>query len=57
MPRPLLPDCVALNSFQLFSSQVQTVLEVLKLCMLQVVFDMLIVHEGDLLVNASVGVY
>jgi hypothetical protein len=31
VPWPLLPDHAALNSFQLFSNQVQTVLEMLKL--------------------------
>jgi hypothetical protein len=47
---------MALNSFQLFLSQIQTTPEVLKLRVLQVVFDMLMVHEGDFLANASVGV-
>jgi len=47
---------MALNSFQLFLSQVQTAPEVLKLRVLQVVFDVLMVHEGDFLANASVGV-
>jgi hypothetical protein len=48
---------MALNSFQLFLSQVQTVPEVLKLRMLQVVFDVFMVHEGEFLANASVGVH
>jgi condensin complex subunit 3 len=54
----LLPDRAAhgSNSFQLFLSQVPTAPEVLKLRMLQVVFDVLMVHEGNFLANASVGV-
>jgi hypothetical protein len=44
---------MALNSFQLFLSQMQTVPEVLKLRMLQVVFDVFMVHEGEFLANAS----
>jgi len=47
---------MALNLFQLFLSQVQAVPEVLKLHVLQVVFDVLMVHEGDFLANASIGV-
>jgi condensin complex subunit 3 len=52
----LIARRMALNSFQLFLSQVQTASEVLKLRVLQVVFDVLMVHEGDFLANASVGV-
>ena len=52
----LIARRMALNSFQLFLSQVQTAPEVLKLRVLQVVFDVLMVHEGDFLANASVGV-
>ena len=48
--------CMILNPFQLFLSQVQTVPEVLKLCMLQVVFEVLMVHKGNLLANASIDV-
>ncbi|KAF8268083.1 nuclear condensing complex subunit [Lactarius quietus] len=51
----LIARRMALNSFQLFLSQVQTAPEVLKLRVLQVVFDVLMVHEGDFLANASVG--
>ncbi|KAI9431956.1 hypothetical protein H4582DRAFT_2062359 [Lactarius indigo] len=51
----LITRRMALNSFQLFLSQVQTAPEVLKLRVLQVVFDVLMVHEGDFLANASVG--
>ena len=47
---------MVLNPFQLFLSQVQTVLEVLKLHVLRVVFDVLMVHKGDLLANASIDV-
>jgi condensin complex subunit 3 len=52
----LIARRMALNSFQLFLSQVQTAPEVLKLRVLQVVFDVLMVHEIDFLANASVGV-
>lgn len=52
----LIARRMALNSFQLFLSQVQTAPEILKLRVLQVVFDVLMVHEGDFLANASVGV-
>jgi condensin complex subunit 3 len=52
----LIARRMALNSFQLFLSQVQSAPEVLKLRVLQVVFDVLMVHEGDFLANASVGV-
>ncbi|KAI9511024.1 nuclear condensing complex subunit [Russula earlei] len=51
----LIARRMALNSFQLFLSQVQTAPEVLKLRVLQVVFDVLMVHESDFLANASVG--
>jgi len=30
---------------------------ILKLCVLQVMFDMLMVHEGDFLANASISVH
>ncbi|KII87700.1 hypothetical protein PLICRDRAFT_30295 [Plicaturopsis crispa FD-325 SS-3] len=40
---------MALNSFQLFLSQVQAAPEVLKLRVLQIVFDILMVHEGEFL--------
>jgi condensin complex subunit 3 len=52
----LIARHMALNSFQLFITRVQTAPEVLKLCMLQVAFDVLMVHEGDFVANASVGV-
>ena len=39
---------MALNSFQLFLSQVQTASEVLELHVPQVVFDVLMVHERRL---------
>lgn len=47
---------MALNSFQLFLSQVQAAPEVLKTRVLQIVFDMLMVHEGDFLGRGGVGV-
>ena len=52
----LIAQRMALNSFQLFLSQVQIAPEVLKLHVLQVVFDVLMVHKGDFLANASIGV-
>ncbi|CCM04766.1 uncharacterized protein FIBRA_06956 [Fibroporia radiculosa] len=45
----LIARRMALGSFQLFLSQVQTAPEVLKISVLQVVFDILMVHEGDFL--------
>lgn len=47
---------MALNSFQLFLSQVQTAPEVLKLRVLQIVFDILMVNEGDFLGPGSTNV-
>lgn len=47
---------MALNSFQLFLSQVQTAPEVLKLRVLQIVFDILMVNEGDFLGSGSTNV-
>jgi hypothetical protein len=40
---------MALNSFQLFLSQVQSAPEILKMRVLQIVFDILMVHEGEFL--------
>ena len=40
---------MAINSFQLFLSQIQTAPEVLKIRVLEIVFDILIVHEGEFL--------
>ncbi|KAI0366098.1 hypothetical protein BV20DRAFT_972331 [Pilatotrama ljubarskyi] len=40
---------MALNSFQLFLSQVQTAPEVLKIRVLQITFDILMVNEGAFL--------
>ncbi|KAH8101082.1 nuclear condensing complex subunit [Cristinia sonorae] len=45
----LIARRMALNSFQLFLSQVQSAPEVLKLRVLQIVFDILMVNEGDFL--------
>ena len=39
-----------------YHSCLQGFSRVLKLCVLQVVFDVLMVHEGDFLANVSVGV-
>jgi condensin complex subunit 3 len=47
---------MALNSFQLFLSQVQSSPKVLKTRVLQIVFDMLMVHEGDFLDRGAIGV-
>jgi hypothetical protein len=44
---------MALNSFQLFISQIQSAPEVLKVRVLQIVFDILMVHEGDFLGKAA----
>ncbi|KAI0063895.1 hypothetical protein BV25DRAFT_1823946 [Artomyces pyxidatus] len=51
----LIARRMALGSFQLFLGQVQAAPEVLKIRVLQVVFDVLMVHEGDFLAKASVG--
>lgn len=40
---------MALSSFQLFLSQVQSAPEVLKVRVLQIIFDILMVHEGAFL--------
>ena len=40
---------MALSSFQLFLSQVQSAPEVLKIRVLQIIFDILMVHEGAFL--------
>lgn len=45
----LLSQRMALNSFQLFLSQIQSAPEVLKIRVLQIVFDILMVHEGEFL--------
>lgn len=47
---------MALNSFQLFLGQIQTAPEILKIRVLQIVFDILIVHEGEFLGKGGVGV-
>lgn len=47
---------MALNSFQLFLGQVQAAPEVLKTSVLHIVFDILMVHEGDFLGPGSVNV-
>ncbi|OAX38286.1 hypothetical protein K503DRAFT_718426 [Rhizopogon vinicolor AM-OR11-026] len=43
----LIARRMALNSFQLFLGQIQTAPEVLKIRVLQIVFDILMVHEND----------
>lgn len=40
---------MAVNSFQLFLGQIQTAPEVLRVRVLQIVFDILMVHEADFL--------
>ncbi|KAH9837531.1 nuclear condensing complex subunit [Rhodofomes roseus] len=45
----LIARRMALNSFQLFLGQVQAAPEVLKTSVLHIVFDILMVHEGDFL--------
>ena len=47
---------MALNSFQLFLSQIQAAPEVLKLRVLQIVFDILMVHDAEFLGRGNVGV-
>ena len=47
---------MALNSFQLFLGQVQAAPEVLKTSVLHIVFDILMVHEGDFLGPGSTNV-
>ncbi|KAF8424272.1 nuclear condensing complex subunit [Boletus edulis BED1] len=51
----LIARRMALNSFQLFLSQVQSAPEVLKTRVLQIVFDMLMVHEADFLGKGGIG--
>ncbi|KAG1834854.1 nuclear condensing complex subunit [Suillus variegatus] len=45
----LIARRMALNSFQLFLGQIQTAPEVLRIRVLQIVFDILMVHENDFL--------
>ena len=47
----LIARRMALNSFQLFLGQIQTAPELLKLRVLQVVFDILMVHDRDFFGN------
>lgn len=47
---------MALSSFQLFLKQVQQSPEDLKIRVLHVIFDIMMVHEGDFLGNPTVGV-
>lgn len=51
----LIARRMALNSFQLFLSQIQAAPEVLKIRVLQIVFDILMVHEGDFLGRSNAG--
>ena len=48
-----LPQNMAMSSFQLFLSQVKSAPEVLRLKVLQVVFDILMTYEKDLLGGAE----
>ncbi|KAF9225668.1 hypothetical protein BS17DRAFT_777480 [Gyrodon lividus] len=51
----LIARRMALNSFQLFLGQIQAAPEVLKTRVLQIVFDILMVHEGDFMGRGGVG--
>lgn len=51
----LIARRMALNSFQLFLSQIQAAPEVLKIRVLQIVFDILMVHDGDFLGRGNAG--
>ncbi|KAI5122624.1 hypothetical protein M0805_008713 [Coniferiporia weirii] len=51
----LIARRMALNSFQLFLQQVQQSPETLKIRILHILFDVMMVHEGDFLGNAGVG--
>ncbi|TFK48905.1 ARM repeat-containing protein [Heliocybe sulcata] len=51
----LIARRMALNSFQLFLSQVQAAPELLKTRVLQIVFDILMVHDRDFLGNDAVA--
>lgn len=52
----LIARRMALNSFQLFLSQIQAAPEVLKIRVLQIVFDILMVHDRDFLGPGSSNV-
>ena len=47
---------MALNSFPLFLNQLSSSPEALRIRVLHIVFDVMMVHEGDFLGNANVGV-
>jgi condensin complex subunit 3 len=47
---------MATNSFQLFLGQIQSAPGILKIRVLQIVFDILMVHEGEFLGKGSVNV-
>ncbi|KAG6332139.1 hypothetical protein ID866_6950 [Astraeus odoratus] len=51
----LIARRMALNSFQLFLSQIQAAPEVLKIRVLQIVFDILMVHDAEFLGRGTVG--
>lgn len=51
-----LEQTVAFNSFHMFIGQVQQSPEELKIRILQVIFDVFMVHENDFLANGNVGV-
>ncbi|KAL4072446.1 nuclear condensing complex subunit [Scleroderma yunnanense] len=51
----LIARRMALNSFQLFLSQIQAAPEVLKIRVLQIVFDIMMVHDGEFLGRGSIG--
>ena len=52
----LIARRMALNSFQLFLGQVQSAPEVLKIRVLQVIFDVLMVHDRDFFAPGSPNV-
>ncbi|KIM91366.1 hypothetical protein PILCRDRAFT_810639 [Piloderma croceum F 1598] len=49
----LIAKRMATNSFQLFLGQIQSAPEILKIRVLQIVFDILMVHEGEFLGKGS----
>lgn len=51
-----LPQRMAMRSMELFISQMDSAPEALKISIIQVVFDMLMVHENDFLQEGSENV-
>ena len=52
----LIHQRMAINSFQLFLGQIQSAPGILKIRVLQIVFDILMVHEGEFLGKGSANV-